>query len=660
MKSFVVSALALVLMFVAASHAQAQSPNSSPSPALVVSPTGPFVTIQAALDAARLGDHIEVHGGTYRGPLVVSKTVSLEGVDYPVIDNGGDGTVVTLSAPDITFRGFELRGSGSEPDRDHAGITLAAPRGIVENNRLREVLFGIFVANAPDSIVRDNDIASKTGYEIGRQGDAIRLWYSPRVTVEQNHVHDARDVVIWYSSGVRLRDNLIERGRYGVHLMYCDNAIIERNRLSGNSVGIYAMYSNDLVMRENLIRGQRGPSGYAFGFKDSDNVEVVSNAVVDNRAGFFIDGMPFSPQGFGRIHDNIIAFNDVGAILQPAVRGDVFENNTFWENIEQVAVQGTGALTRNTWRGNFWSDYAGYDANDDGRGDAPYRSDRFFENITDREPMLRALIYSPAAQAIEFAGAAFPIVKPQPKLSDPAPRIEPGAIPAFALQSRDGAGAMAGSAIALLLLGVISGAMAFKKNGTQMNADERRKKNLSALVRASLRPNENLSAVRVENLSKQYGKVQVLTGVSFDARSGEALALWGPNGAGKTTLLKAMLGLIDFKGAIAVAGFDVARAGKAARAQIGYIPQEATFYDLSVQATLEFYARLKKASVSRVPVLLERVGLGEHAQKPVPALSGGLKQRLALAVAVLSDPPVASIGSMMMASVAAKSGGSLL
>ncbi len=154
-------------------------------------------------------------------------------------------------------------------------------------------------------------------------------------------------------------------------------------------------------------------------------------------------------------------------------------------------------------------------------------------------------------------------------------------------------------------------------------------------------------SVRVNNFTKQYGKVVALEGVSFSVQPGQALALWGPNGAGKTTLLKAMLGLIDFKGKIEIEGCDVQRAGKQARRQIGYVPQEAIFYDLSVRATLEFYARLKKvgaelASVqhARVTSLIQRVGLADHAHKPVPALSGGLKQRLALAVALLADPPV--------------------
>ena len=147
------------------------------------------------------------------------------------------------------------------------------------------------------------------------------------------------------------------------------------------------------------------------------------------------------------------------------------------------------------------------------------------------------------------------------------------------------------------------------------------------------------ATVSVRDVSKAYGDVLALAGVSFDVADGEALALWGANGSGKTTLLKAILSLIKVDGTIIVAGHDVRRDGKAARAVVGYVPQETIFYDLSVAATLQFFARLRRADGERIDGLLARLGLEEHSDKPVPALSGGLKQRLALAVALLADPP---------------------
>ena len=159
---------------------------------------------------------------------------------------------------------------------------------------------------------------------------------------------------------------------------------------------------------------------------------------------------------------------------------------------------------------------------------------------------------------------------------------------------------------------------------------------LPALASASLKD----VIVGVQGVTKRYGKAAAIDGVSFQVRTGEAIALWGANGAGKTTLLKAMLGLIPYQGAIQVVDHDALREGKDARRHIGYVPQEAAYYDMSVRATMAFYARLKKANPERIELLLIKLGLQEHARKPVQALSGGLKQRLALAVALLSDPPI--------------------
>ncbi|HSN77390.1 MAG TPA: ABC transporter ATP-binding protein, partial [Anaerolineae bacterium] len=115
----------------------------------------------------------------------------------------------------------------------------------------------------------------------------------------------------------------------------------------------------------------------------------------------------------------------------------------------------------------------------------------------------------------------------------------------------------------------------------------------------------------------------------------------GPNGAGKTTAIKCLLGLLRYDGQIQVDGRDAHRQGKAARRLLGYVPQELAFYsDLTTLDTAQFYARLKRAPASRAREVLAEVGLEAHIEKPVGALSGGMKQRLALGLALLTDPPV--------------------
>lgn len=619
--------------------AQPTYANTTASNHITVSAAGPITTIAQALAQAKDGDVIDVQAGQYDGPVVIDKAITLNGIDWPTIDNHNKGTVVTLTATGAVIRGFNIVRSGDQPDEDHAGITMAAPRTVAENNRLSDVLFGIFIAKAEGAIVRGNDIDSKHEFDYGRRGDGIRIWYSSGALIENNNIHDTRDLVGWYSKNVVLRGNTIQRNRYGIHLMFCDHLLIEHNRFIENHVGIYAMYSNNVEMRDNLVQGHRGPSGYAFGFKEADDVTVEHNVIVDNRGGFYMDSVPFSKDGKSRIADNIIAYNDTGVILLPATRGNVFEGNTFWENIAQVGISGGTGNGKNTWRGNAWSDYNGYDMNGDGIGDIPYQSDRFFESVLDREPMLRVLLYSPAMQAIEMAAEAFPIVRPQPKLIDDAPRMAPAVIPAIGVAAPT-------SPIPIALVGAACLALSALLGGIAVFGQKKTKSQPIAATEAAVKmrevaiPHAAHLPVVVDQVRKRYGRLNALNGVSFEVQPGQAVALWGINGAGKSTLIKAILGLLDFEGDIAIEGRNVKRNSKQARRAIGYVPQELAFYDWSVEQSMQFYARIKHVDDTRIPVLLEQVGLSEHSHKLVSELSGGLKQRLALAIALLADPPV--------------------
>lgn len=141
-------------------------------------------------------------------------------------------------------------------------------------------------------------------------------------------------------------------------------------------------------------------------------------------------------------------------------------------------------------------------------------------------------------------------------------------------------------------------------------------------------------------ITKRYGKIPALDSVSFTIEAGESIALWGANGAGKTTAIRCLLGIHGFEGTLTINNIDVLKQGKSARALIGYVPQEMSFFEMSVSETLIFYARLKKVDTEKIETVLNTVDLYEHRTKSVNALSGGMKQRLALAIALLADPPI--------------------
>lgn len=148
--------------------------------------------------------------------------------------------------------------------------------------------------------------------------------------------------------------------------------------------------------------------------------------------------------------------------------------------------------------------------------------------------------------------------------------------------------------------------------------------------------------VQVKSLTKRFGGLTAVNNLSFSVGDGEIVALWGANGAGKTTVLRCLLNLTPYEGEISVSGMDPNRAEKAVRRLIGFVPQELSFHDdMTVVETMTFYALLKKLGYDfNFAPLLAQLNLDAHAQKPVGELSGGLKQRLALALALLSDPPI--------------------
>lgn len=149
--------------------------------------------------------------------------------------------------------------------------------------------------------------------------------------------------------------------------------------------------------------------------------------------------------------------------------------------------------------------------------------------------------------------------------------------------------------------------------------------------------------IEVIHLTKKFGRLTALDDVSFEVKAGESVALWGENGAGKTTALRCLLGVIPYQGVIRLGQSQTVARGKAARRLMGFVPQEISFHDdLTVAETLEFYARLKKTTTrgDYALDLLTRLELATHLAKPVGDLSGGMKQRLALMIALLADPPL--------------------
>jgi ABC-2 type transport system ATP-binding protein len=152
--------------------------------------------------------------------------------------------------------------------------------------------------------------------------------------------------------------------------------------------------------------------------------------------------------------------------------------------------------------------------------------------------------------------------------------------------------------------------------------------------------------VVVDRLVKRYGSRHAVRGVSFAIQEGEVIGLLGPNGSGKSTILRVLAGYLPpSTGTVRIAGLDVATDSLAARMQIGYVPEDAPLYDgMRVAEFLHFMAAIKgvaiRAKRGAVGAAAERLELGPMLGMPIGKLSRGYRQRVAIAQALINDPPL--------------------
>lgn len=396
--------------------------------ALEVCESCAYPTIESALAVAAAGDTVQVRGGTYAGPIVIDSPVRLIGTDGAVIDGHNQGTVLRITTSDVVVQGFVIQNSGQNFDKEDSAVYLEGERVQILDNQIINTLFGVNAAQAHDLIISGNSIVGMD-VDMGVRGDGIKVWYSHRTQILNNHISRSRDLLVWYSNDVIVRDNTVELGRYGFHFMNSDHGAAEHNRLFDNSVGIYLMYGKGFVIRDNLLQGSRGPSGHGLGLKEIDGVDVEGNIIYDNRVGVYIDNSPLSPVISNYFRTNLFAYNDIGLGLLPSAKNNVFSQNSLVDNQEQVAVLGSGNLGENQWSenglGNFWSDYAGYDADGDGVGDVPFRSEHLSEQLMSSWPILRLFRFSVAESAVDFGSRAVPMFRQEPTMVDAYPLVKP-------------------------------------------------------------------------------------------------------------------------------------------------------------------------------------------------------------------------------------------
>lgn len=374
----------------------------------------------AAVSEAKAGDVLRLAPGHYSGGIVINRQIKLVGETGAVVDGAGRGTVITVTAKDVTVSGLHVIGSGSDASTLDSGIKLlkGADRAIVEDNVLDDNLVGVDVHGAKDALVRRNVITGRRHHRMNERGNGIYVWNSPGLVVVGNDVRYGRDgIFVNTSTNNIFRNNRFRDLRFAVHYMYANESEVSGNLSIGNHLGYAIMYSKKVRISGNLSDGDRD-HGIMLNYTNKSVVEgnlvrgakkctFVYNA---NRNSF--RGNHYEGCGIG-VH-----------FTAGSERNEIVEN-AFVSNQVQVKYVGSRWIEwSREGRGNYWSENAAYDVNGDGIGDAPHRPNDVMDHILWRQPAAKLLLGSPAIQLVRWSQRAFPALMPG-GITDSYPLMRP-------------------------------------------------------------------------------------------------------------------------------------------------------------------------------------------------------------------------------------------
>jgi nitrous oxidase accessory protein len=386
---------------------------------VLVYDTGGLVS---ALENQSPGDSIILENGIYRGSFTVEVPGALIGNGKAVIDGRGEGDVITIVGDSVALNGITIRNSGTRLLKDMAGLKITGNHISVANCRIEDTLHGIYVKGGSSINILHNQIVGRFDIQEADRGNGIHLWNTSDNIVEGNDISYARDGIYFsFAHGTAVRDNHIHHLRYALHYMYSNDNYFENNLFDHNVAGSALMYSKNIEFRRNIFAHCRGFRAYGILLQSVEHCSATDNLILDNTKGIFFDDANYC-----EFNNNDIVQNDLALQINASCEENSFIANNFISNLAHCMMDASiveGTSWAEDGRGNYWSDYAGYDLDNDGVGDVPHDLQDIFQYIESDNPAIRFYLYSPASRLLAAAEKRLPILR-QTAATDPYPLFE--------------------------------------------------------------------------------------------------------------------------------------------------------------------------------------------------------------------------------------------
>lgn len=376
-------------------------------------------SIAKAVESAASGDTVTVEHGYYHEHIIINKPLTLTGINRPTISGDLSGDVIRINAPDVRVEGFIVRDSGDNLTAQNAGIYIApgSDRALIRNNDLIYTLFGLWIEKSGDVQISNNLITGKRDLQSSQRGNGIQLYNTSGAKITGNNISFTRDgIYVDVSHYAQFRGNKMHHLRYGTHYMNSYHNLWEDNDVYLNRGGLALMEVRNIVVRNNRAWGN---SDHGIMLRTIQDSIIEDNVVAGNVRGFFIYDAEYN-----KIKNNLVVANKIGVHLWAGSIHNEVDGNDFISNRDQIKYVSTRDERWGGERGNYWSNYIGWDRDGNGVGDVAYEANDIVDRMTWKHPMVKLLLNSPAVQTLRLVAQQFPLLR-APAIVDHHPRMRP-------------------------------------------------------------------------------------------------------------------------------------------------------------------------------------------------------------------------------------------
>lgn len=375
----------------------------------------PEDSLQAALDKAKAQDIVKLQPGLYTGNFIISTAITVKGEEGVILDALGKGSVLTVKASKVKIEDLTLQNFGKSLYDWDSGVLIAeGAEGVtLKNLNINGPSFGIRADKTKNLLIEGCVIKGDKKIHVLDRGDGVFFKYVVDSELRNNKVYYTRDGFYFEDCDrIQSHGNYFAGLQYGIHFMYDRDDSAWNNKAEAVRGG-YAIMNSDRITLFNNDSSRTIEFGILMNVTNGSKVygNTVKKAVnprgrpeLDNEGkGLFIYG-----PGKNEVYGNSFADSDIGVSVAMGGEGTLLWENIFSDNHNQVRYVGNGGVEwSKDGKGNYWSNYQGWDLNEDGVGDTPYQPNDSLDRLFWLYPEARFLMESPVVVLLRFLSSQF-------------------------------------------------------------------------------------------------------------------------------------------------------------------------------------------------------------------------------------------------------------